>query len=111
MGNGGLKLSKIYSEFISKKKIQNKINFENFLIFLHNRLIHPKNGNSEKWIFENWIFPKSGYFDFWKSGYIQIVDISKKWIFQKVDIFTVTVSGDLEIKNWFSNEPLLAVKK
>ena len=81
MGNGGLKLSKIYSEFISKKKIQNKINFENFLIFLHNRLIHPKNGNSEKWIFENWIFPKSGYFDFWKSGYFEKVDLSKKWIF------------------------------
>ena len=76
-----------------------------FKFFFHNRLIHPKTE-----------IRKSGFL---KTGYFQKVDIlifgkvniSIKWIFQKVDIFTVTVSGDLEIKKWFSNEPLLAVKK
>ena len=33
------------------------------------------------------------------------------WIFQKKIGYFVTVSGDLEIKNWFSNEPLLAAKE
>ena len=33
------------------------------------------------------------------------MDISKK------SGYFVTVSGDLEIKNWFSNEPLLAAKE
>ena len=33
------------------------------------------------------------------------------WIFRKKSGYFVTVSGDLEIKNWFSNEPLLAAKE
>ena len=51
---------------------------------------------------ENRAFEKSGYFEFRKSGYFGY--------FEKSGYF-VTVSGDLEIKNWFSNEPLLAAKE
>lgn len=70
-------IKNLFRIFFEKKF---KIKFENFLIFLHHRLIHPKNGNSEEWIVENWIF-SSGHFDFRKIGYFEKVDLSKMWIF------------------------------